>query len=1262
MLGQEQHQPLPQDLRRAFNILVGFDFDGYVQGDPTPMTVRVDARPAAELPDWINQEPVEHLEARISDLLELMGWVRPQPSEYTHRILTFLSENPQANYGHLFEELRTDTRAVKSMAGKRSLGQRMCESTEAAAPDHNPSDQSELVDLLPRCLDLWEQEALDDTWQASGLWVGDKQLGLSELYVDVSLYGIDHDWNAKEPLPSRHGSVQSESMYSSIPQLIRAAQWGDTAVVVGDPGAGKTALSKKITLDIIQHEGWGYAGAIWISLRRWATGPFVNKPASLFQTFLKPYCPTVSAKDLETLAQGLMMRCYRTTNTLNHQDPVLVILDGWDEVPKPLRTKLSESIRSELRNTPLLITSRPHTELNKFNTLERFKIGRLSPVSQQMLIQRFFEATEAPTLGQELSERLKHWRSGRYYADNPFLLSLLCHAWLTQQTLRIPEGHETVTRASLYRMGIEGILTDQTYRGLEAPLSRKDLVPLETMSRELLFDHESRRYVFDDRQSGIQSLQDQGTYEAVSESRLLTRDLNDSHRLEFVHASLQEYLAACSISELSETQASGYLKRAGFLDYVVVFRFLIGMQNPRVVEMLLETLGGKARHPDEAGLIDLVLAELLAELNITDGLLTPLGVDIRKRIWDRCCAGIDPDRQFRALAELDPSDLARRLLDRIERPDDPKSEFNEALLQLDQYLVQDGHLRRIEEQADGSSLIQRIEQALPGSIASLSTIDELRHRVIDHSIPTAERSRALGYLAQWKDAWIERTLRQYIKQDTHHDQWPALMDALKTTGGPHAADVLCDLLVHSEPIQRLEKRLRSKAEDSLWLGGYFALAFWKTDGVAATVADRLRDHVEATQRDRLMWSLLSRSAGTALAPHRLAALENITLSHATRLLTLWVTAQDSDLGKAAMIALQGTSSPDASRALAQIAKEEVDDARRCRALFTMIYGFVLPQESEWLAQRAADTTIDDGERELCIDVLACAARRGNNKAVTVSAHKALAALFEQTPWPEVFPPLIQQADALAPAASRYLYDFIRHPEAKIGLKSEACDSLREIYALAPEKVASDCLTVSKFAIDLAVRKESEPLLQAAARLMVAIHPPALLLQKEVFSSSRKYQLAPRAIIDNVLREWSREHDVPIIDGQPVYPEVEDAHFTDVELDRPLLTHEQLRDLKKFHELSEIYLRNAPLTAFKEYATAWFIHDDGPLSVSGAYEILKNSEAPPDTNVKNWQRQISRAKAMLLAVPCDTLPIQELREFGFRIGVLDTDWRRAPRPS
>ena len=266
------------------------------------------------------------------------------------------------------------------------------------------------------------------------------QLGDPEFYLDVTITRAKYSYQMKEKDVSLRmeryceeyamGLVDNEDDDDddvTIEKLLFDGK-GEVTLIEGDPGSGKTTLTLQICIRWTENEFFAKEFLIWIPLRCYELATNTN---DLFELFEKLGCPLPGMKE-----------CAQQ----NNGEGLVLILDGWDELPNQLQT---ESLFSDIvfgKNSmffysTIIVTSRPSCSENIAKVVQQrqahYQILGFSPYNSELYIKHYFnndlqsaELLIAMLKGQEYLRR-------HFYI--PITVAIMCFVYSHSDDGKIPE-------------------------------------------------------------------------------------------------------------------------------------------------------------------------------------------------------------------------------------------------------------------------------------------------------------------------------------------------------------------------------------------------------------------------------------------------------------------------------------------------------------------------------------------------------------------------------------------------------------------------------------------------------------------------------------------------------------------------------------------------------------------------------------------------------------------------------------------------------
>ena len=427
------------------------------------------------------------------------------------------------------------------------------------------------------------------------------QLGDPEFYLDVTITTAKYSYQMKEEDVSLRMERYCEQ-YAMGLQLVdneddvtieKILLHGNRKVTLieGDPGSGKTSLTLQVCKRWAKGELLAEKFLILMPLRCYELATNTN---DLFDIFEKLGCPVPGMKEY---AQQ------------NNGEGLVLILDGWDELPNQLQT---ESLFSDIvfsKNSmffysTIIVTSRPSCSEKIAKVVQQrkahYQILGFSPHNSELYIKHYFSNTLR--LAELLISMLKCREYLRRHFYIPITVAIMCFVYSHSDEGEIPE-----TLSKLYekfvllyicsnvpdirRNNVKGFNKLSEVPQIFKPLFDKFCKTAHDMLRE-------QKLVFDEDILGITN-SDLKTLDLDPEQfdglGLLhveyfpTKWATTKRSYSFIHRAVQELLAAIFILDTGNISdiLDEYFYEGSYL--INVFPFLFGL----VSKELLRPLAGK---------------------------------------------------------------------------------------------------------------------------------------------------------------------------------------------------------------------------------------------------------------------------------------------------------------------------------------------------------------------------------------------------------------------------------------------------------------------------------------------------------------------------------------------------------------------------------------------------------------------------------------------------------------------------------------------
>lgn len=628
-------------------------------------------------------------------------------------------------------------------------------------------DRERKLELGPLIED-WPRRILeDDYWKYAEAPLPEMQpLALDDVWVDLFLSDPLEALEEREVAAYQDWRDERQRWRTEPAAFVLERVYGATALV-GPPGCGKTTLLKWFARQLIARPQGRFLLPLYVPLRKYARaryGATRSSSLSVLEFALRQCGITHPAQ----LALWMPTVSYLTgTERAN----VLLMLDGWDEVPAEYREPLLAEIDDLAHAFVIIITSRPSGFPRLLPVSHLYEIASLSPDNSERLIRRWFDAAGAPEQAEAVLRHLDAHPDLRRLARNPFLLSLLCGICRHADATVVPFAvFEAISRTALYRQAIRLIIAHHN-RHFPRPITASEERKVERLALWLQADApDAPRYVFD-RADVQQCLNETATLEAVRSSRLLSQLHLDRESFHFLHTTFQEYLAARGLlSESAATVESRLRERAYDLGWQEILCFAAGesadaKSKQNLWQILWQQLSALARQPDRFGLVFVRLARFVGEAGARDGGKQLLGVDVRDELWRAIERGVEINVFVDAFAELDPNGLLRRIEARLSA--NPDERVRARLLRA---------MGRFRSPETAQALVDRVlhgddNAAAIAAYASYRVLDAESFRVLraaatDARLSEQQRIRVLRTLGNARDSLVVPALAEMARQSS----------------------------------------------------------------------------------------------------------------------------------------------------------------------------------------------------------------------------------------------------------------------------------------------------------------------------------------------------------------------------------------------------------------------------------------------------------------------------------------------------------------
>ena len=279
-------------------------------------------------------------------------------------------------------------------------------------------------------------------------WDSDNTVHIDEIYTE--LFWVR---NNRKPSGKKEEKLND---YSDVLREQKSNPYSNRFLVYGMPGIGKSTFAQKIALD-------------------WARGKkeILKKFDVLLMIPLRNVCGCSTFRDILIEAKLFSTEDQRFIDGLNryildHQDKVLLVLDGFDEYSASGKSPVVQRIwmGDELRECFVILTTRPVKEddTKRFShsqfQIKGFDWARIKEFAMKILedeqkVEMFLNYIEKHTLME--------------IAEIPLLLLMLCLVWKERDREVLPEA-----KVHLYKEFIQTLINHMAAKGNEGKFERID--------------------------------------------------------------------------------------------------------------------------------------------------------------------------------------------------------------------------------------------------------------------------------------------------------------------------------------------------------------------------------------------------------------------------------------------------------------------------------------------------------------------------------------------------------------------------------------------------------------------------------------------------------------------------------------------------------------------------------------------------------------------------------------------------------------------
>ena len=235
-----------------------------------------------------------------------------------------------------------------------------------------------------------------------------------------------------------------------------AAQKLRRMFVYGQPGSGKTTYLQWLALQCVNGDLLPDLVPVFLP----------------FGTFLEDALDNnLRAQIIQYFSKVAIANAAAVTDRLLTTGRLLLLLDGFDELPENIRRSIQSQIRdliSRFKDCHFVVSCRPPLRLHHLIGFEIVEIAEFRRPQIQAFAKRWFELIDGYDRSERFMERLRRHPAIGELAKTPLLLPMLCSVFAR-------EGEFPANRMNLYRKGFDILLSewdDSQYRYRDNPYSQ----------------------------------------------------------------------------------------------------------------------------------------------------------------------------------------------------------------------------------------------------------------------------------------------------------------------------------------------------------------------------------------------------------------------------------------------------------------------------------------------------------------------------------------------------------------------------------------------------------------------------------------------------------------------------------------------------------------------------------------------------------------------------------------------------------------------
>lgn len=594
--------------------------------------------------NWWGPDDVNLLRSRI-ELLTVLANILPR-SDLRH--LNLVVEGWARQFSRTSKVSYKELRA-SALSSRQHLSP---EEASRLAPD-SPRAAKEVERRCLAALKAWNHDLLNDPyWRfLPAIVPGEAPIEIDQVYVE--LFAISEDPSdggregvaeRREPLPR---GIAARSTLVSVP--VMAGRTLEQSIVIGAPGSGKSTMIHWLAREVAKGQCPDFDYAMHVKLSAYADAVAKGGTQTLVEFFLRSV--NTEGDSWKSEAQWLRKKAQSSRR-------MLLLLDGWDEVPVEDRVSVLRQIQHEQPYFVTIITSRASglpRQLSGTVCTDFYRIAGLAPQAKSSLIVNLLTALNRLDLANTIQGRVENELDLREMATNPFLLGLLVRVLVRADG----DGNAPDTLAAMYDQVTSWMLEHHAHaKGKRGRVTWRQLRGLQRLSHSLLFQSTQSLYLFcwRDLVDALSGKEEEPVLRGPFINRL--HPIYDEYG--FLHATIQEYFAALYAAKLPRAKFQQLAEKAfASASRLIVLEFLAGMRGT-AADRLRKLASKWLESPDRFQQILLRVARLVAAGRWNDHDLANRVLD---ELWQIIAANDEMSQTklaVEAFAAIDPVELCRR--------------------------------------------------------------------------------------------------------------------------------------------------------------------------------------------------------------------------------------------------------------------------------------------------------------------------------------------------------------------------------------------------------------------------------------------------------------------------------------------------------------------------------------------------------------------------------------------------------------------------